>query len=74
MVRADRQRIVASEGLDQERGSSERGGEEVRSAMESAQVVAAGVSQCEIAGRSVINHRTVARLATADEPPRYRGR
>jgi transposase len=47
---------------------------EVRSALEWAQVralVADGVSQREIAVRLGINRRTVARLAAADEPPRY---
>ena len=47
----------------------------MRSALEWAQVralVADGVSQREIAQRLAINRRTVARLATADEPPRYR--
>jgi transposase len=51
------------------------GVEEVRSALEWAQVralVADGVSQREIAERLGINRRTVARLAAADEPPRYR--
>jgi transposase len=52
----------------------EEGGGEVRSAMEWAQVralVADGVSQREIAVRMGINRRTVARLAGAQEPPRY---
>jgi transposase len=53
----------------------ERGGdEEVRSAVEWAQVramVGDGVSQREIAGRLGINRRTVRRLAEADELPRY---
>ena len=52
----------------------EEGGEEVRSAMEWAQVralAADGVSQREIAARLGINRRTVARLAAAAEPPRY---
>jgi transposase len=47
---------------------------EVRSALEWAQVralAADGVSQREIAARLGINRRTVARLAAADEPPRY---
>jgi transcriptional regulator with XRE-family HTH domain len=46
----------------------------VRSALEWAQVLALaadGVSQREIAARLGINRRTVARLAAADEPPRY---
>jgi transposase len=50
-------------------------GEEVRSAMEWAQVralAADGVSQREIAARLGINRRTVKRLVEADEPPRYR--
>lgn len=50
-------------------------GEEVRSAMDWAQVralAADGVSQREIAGRLGINRRTVKRLLEADEPPRYR--
>jgi transposase len=50
-------------------------GEEVRSAMEWAQVralAADGVSQREIAARLGINRRTVRRLAAAEEPPRYR--
>jgi Homeodomain-like domain len=48
---------------------------EVRSAMEWAQVralAADGVSEREIARRLGINRRTVARLAGAEEPPRYR--
>jgi transposase len=48
---------------------------EVWSALEWAQVralAADGVSQREIAQRLGINRRTVARLAAADEPPRYR--
>jgi hypothetical protein len=48
--------------------------EEVRSAMEWAQVralAADGVSQREIAAPLGINRRTVARLAAAAEPPRY---
>ncbi len=47
----------------------------MRSALEWAQVRALAVdevSQREIAGRLGINRRTVARLARADEPPRYR--
>jgi transposase len=47
----------------------------VRSALEWAQVralAADGVSQREIAQRLGINRRTVARLAVADQPPRYR--
>jgi transposase len=47
----------------------------VRSALEWAQVralVADGVSEREIARRLGINRRTVARLASAEEPPRYR--
>jgi transposase len=47
----------------------------VRSAMEWAQVralAADGVSQREIAARMGINRRTVARLAAAGEPSRYR--
>jgi transposase len=47
----------------------------VRSALEWAQVralAADGVSRREIASRLGINRRTVARLAVADEPPRYR--
>jgi transposase len=47
----------------------------VRSALEWAQVralVGDGVSQREIARRLGINRRTVARLAAAAEPPRYR--
>jgi transposase len=47
----------------------------VRSALEWAQVralVADGVSEREIARRLGINRRTVARLAAAEEPPRYR--
>lgn len=47
----------------------------MRSALEWAQVralAADGLSQREIAGRLGINRRTVARLAAADEPPRYR--
>jgi transposase len=50
------------------------GGEEVRSALEWAQVralVADGMSEREIARRLGINRRTVRRLAEADEPPRY---
>ena len=46
----------------------------MRSALEWAQVralAADGVSQREIAARLGINRRTVARLAAADEPPRY---
>jgi transposase len=52
-------------------------GAEVRSALEWAQVralAADGISQREIAQRLGINRRTVARLAAADEPPRYRRR
>lgn len=55
--------------------SSERGGEEVRSAIEWAQVramAADGVSERQIAARLGINRRTVKRLVEADEPPRYR--
>jgi transposase len=51
------------------------GGEEVRSAMEWAQVralAADGVSHREIAARLGINRRTVRRLVEAAEPPRYR--
>ena len=51
-----------------------RDGEEVRTAMEWAQVralAADGVSQREIAARLGINRRTVRRLLEADEPPRY---
>jgi len=47
----------------------------VRSALEWAQVralVVDGVSQREIAQQLGINRRTVARLATSEEPPRYR--
>jgi transposase len=47
----------------------------VRSALEWAQVralVADGLSQREIAERLGMNRRTVARLAVAEEPPRYR--
>jgi len=47
----------------------------VRNALEWAQVralAADGVSQREIAARLGVNRRTVARLAAADEPPRYR--
>jgi transposase len=47
----------------------------VRSALEWAQVrvlVGDGVSEREIARRLGINRRTVARLAAAEEPPRYR--
>ena len=50
------------------------GDEEVRSAVEWAQVralAADGVSQREIAARLAINRRTVARLVAADGPPRY---
>jgi transposase len=50
------------------------GGEEVRSALEWAQVramAADGVSQRQIAARLGINRRTVRRLVAADEPPRY---
>jgi transposase len=50
------------------------GGEEVRSAVEWAQVralAADGVSQREIAARLGINRRTVKRLVEADAPPRY---
>jgi transposase len=52
----------------------EKGGGEVRSALEWAQVralAADGVSQREIAERLGINRRTVKRLMDADEPPRY---
>ncbi len=52
-----------------------KGGREVRSAMEWAQVrslAADGVPQREIARRLGINRRTVARLAASQEPPRYR--
>jgi transposase len=55
-------------------GVETKGGEEVRSAMEWAQVralAADGVSQREIAARLGINRRTVARLAAASGPPRY---
>jgi transposase len=47
----------------------------VRSALEWAQVrtmAADGLSQREIAGRLGINRRTVGRMLSADEPPRYR--
>ena len=47
----------------------------MRSALEWAQVralAAEGISQREIAERLGINRRTVARLAAAEEPPRYR--
>jgi transposase len=47
----------------------------VRSALEWAQVrtmAADGLSQREIAGRLGINRRTVVRMLSADEPPRYR--
>ena len=47
----------------------------MRSALEWAQVralAADGVSQREIARRLGMNRRTVARLAGASEPPRYR--
>lgn len=47
----------------------------MRSALEWAQVralAADGVSQREIAARLGINRRTVARLASSEEPPRYR--
>ena len=50
------------------------GGEEVRSAVEWAQLramAADGVSQREIARRLGINRRTVKRLIGAVEPPRY---
>jgi transposase len=56
-------------------GVERKGGEEVRSAMEWAQVralAADGVSQRGIAQRLGINRRTVRRLVEADEPPRYR--
>ena len=59
------------EVVDDELGE---GGEEVRSAMEWAQVralAADGVSQREIARRLGVNRRTVKRLAEADELPRY---
>jgi transposase len=49
-------------------------GEEVRSAMEWAQVralAADGVSKSEIARRLGMNWRTVAKYVDADEPPRY---
>ena len=52
----------------------EEGGEEVRSAVEWAQVramAADGVSQREIAARLGINRRTVKRLIEAGEPPSY---
>ncbi len=51
-----------------------KGGGEVRSVMEWAQVrthAADGMSQREIAARLGINRRTVARLMAASEPPRY---
>ena len=49
-------------------------GEEVRSAVEWAQVramAADGLSRREIAARLGINRRTVTRLLDADQPPRY---
>ncbi len=52
----------------------EEGVEEVRSAVEWAQVramAADGLSQTEIAARLGINRRTVRRLVEADAPPRY---
>jgi hypothetical protein len=55
-------------------GEFGEGGEEVRSAMEWAQVgalMADGVSQREVAAGLRINRRTVARLAAAAEPPRF---
>jgi transposase len=60
--------LAASDGKRKE-------AEEVRSAMEWAQVralAADGHSQREIAERLGINRRTVKRLAESDEPPRYR--
>jgi transposase len=70
---ADRvRRRTEARALDQ---SVERGGQEVRSAVEWAQVralAADGVSQREIARRLQMNRRTVARLARSVEPPRYR--
>lgn len=57
------------------KGSKEEEAEEVRNAMDWAQVrtLAAGVhSQREIARRQGINRRTVKRLVEAEEPPRYR--
>jgi transposase len=56
-------------------GVERKGGGEVRSAMEWAQVralAADGVSQREIAQRLGINRRTVRRLVEAGHPPRYR--
>ena len=53
---------------------SEEAAEEVRSAVEWAQVralAADGLSQRQIAARLGINRRTVARLVAAGEPPRY---
>jgi transposase len=54
--------------------SSERGGEEVRGAMDWAEVrafEADGISRREIARRLGISRNTVKALAEADEPPRY---
>src|SRR5262249_57430879 len=62
-------------GLEARRiGVVERGGQEVRSALEWAQVralAADGVPEREIARRLRMNRRTVARLARSEEPPRY---
>lgn len=61
--------LAAREGSEQEEA------EEVRSAMDWAQVktlAADGHSQREIARRLGINRRTVKRLVEAEEPPRYR--
>lgn len=61
--------LAAREGSEQEEA------EEVRSAMDWAQVrtlAADGHSQREIARRLGINRRTVRRLIEAEEPPRYR--
>jgi transposase len=63
--------VVGSLGLVVE---LEGGGEEVRSAVEWAQVramAADGVGQREMARRLGINRRTVKRLVEASEPPRY---
>jgi transposase len=62
------------ESLEVVDASSRGGGEEVRSAVEWAQVramAADGVTQREIARRLGVNRRTVKRLAEASEPPGY---
>jgi transposase len=66
--------VVVSVSAFRVDGVVDQEGEEVRSAMEWAQVrslAADGVSKRQIAARLGINRRTVDRLVAAPEPPRY---